>query len=390
MKIKLNSSIKNDEYTDYIYRVFDVQNKENTVTEIEYDLSQLSNIEWSIGIICGSSGCGKTTILNDIGNITSSSFDNNVSLISNFNWLTPKDAANLLTSMGLSSIPTWLRPFNLLSNGEQYRAELAYKVGKAKDNEVVLIDEYTSVVDRDVARAMSFALQKYIRKTGKKIILASCHYDIIPWLMPDWTCFPQKGLTINKRGCLRQERPKIKLQVSRVESGAWDMFKKHHYLSEKTVKSFQYLLFCIDGNAVAICAYAPMPSGSVKNACRLARTVVLPDFQGVGIGLSISNFTAAILKSIGKKTFTKTVNPALGECRNISQEWRGTRRNGKPEKSHYDNHGIKSWKTVARQSFCHEYVGPEIFGYEEILKPINDMRKNLKLKKQLTLLVTDT
>jgi ABC-type Mn2+/Zn2+ transport system ATPase subunit len=72
-----------------------------------------------------------------------------------------------------------LRPFRLLSNGEQYRADLAYKVGKSKDGDVILIDEYTSVVDRDVAKAMSFALQKYIRHTNKKIILASCHTDIL-------------------------------------------------------------------------------------------------------------------------------------------------------------------------------------------------------------------
>ena len=33
---------------------------------------------------------------------------------------------------------------------------------------------------------MSFALQRYVRQKGLKIIIASCHYDIIEWLQPDF------------------------------------------------------------------------------------------------------------------------------------------------------------------------------------------------------------
>ena len=68
------------------------------------------------------------------------------------------------------------------------------------EGEVILIDEYTSVVDRDVAKAMSYALQKYLRKTNKRIVVASCHYDIMEWLMPDWTCSPQKNEGSLERG----------------------------------------------------------------------------------------------------------------------------------------------------------------------------------------------
>ena len=103
-----------------------------------------------------------------MGRLASSNFDGEKSLISNFDWLEPSEASMLLSSMGLSSVPTWLRPFHLLSNGEQFRAELAYKVGRAKDNEVVLIDEFTSVVDRDVAKSMSFAIQKYYKKAQQE------------------------------------------------------------------------------------------------------------------------------------------------------------------------------------------------------------------------------
>jgi ABC-type ATPase with predicted acetyltransferase domain len=172
MKINLTHKIKNDKYTEYIYEAFDIQNKEQSNVIVEANLENLPK-EWNIGVVYGGSGTGKTTILKNYfkKEMDKSYFDNSKSLISNFDWLEPKDATFLLSAMGLSSVPTWLRPFNTLSNGEQYRANLSYIVGSASENEVILIDEYTSVVDRDVAKAMSNALQKYIRRTNKKLYL---------------------------------------------------------------------------------------------------------------------------------------------------------------------------------------------------------------------------
>tara|TARA_R110000822_G_scaffold227309_1_gene360003 strand:- start:1385 stop:2545 length:1161 start_codon:yes stop_codon:yes gene_type:complete len=382
--IKLTNKIKNDKFTDYIYNTYDIQNKKETITEIKFDLSELNKFNWNIGVIYGSSGCGKTTILKQIGKITKDNFDEQKPLISNFNWLKPKEASYLLSSMGLSSIPTWLRPFRLLSNGEQFRAELAYKVGKAKDGELVLIDEFTSVVDRDVAKAMSYALQKYIRKTNKKIILASCHYDIMEWLMPDWTYSPQKNEgSLEKGQWLRQGRPKINLQISRVEYDTWNIFKKHHYLTEMNNKAYAHYLFTWNNKPVGINIISPLPSAYIKKAFRESRIVVLPDYQGLGIGIQISKFTASIYKNDGRRYYTKTVHPALGEKRNKNtDEWRGTNDNGKIRKKRKKEFNYEShWKHNSRVSYCHEYIGKEISGYEDLILPIKEMRKS----KELTL-----
>ena len=378
--IKLKSIIKNDDYTNYVYEAFDIQDKEETEVSVSYNLSDAKNFDWNIGVIYGSSGSGKTTILKRIGELSKSNFDYEKPLISNFDWLEPKEATLLLTSMGLSSVPTWLRPFHLLSNGEQYRASLAYKVGKAKDNEVVLVDEYTSVVDRDVAKAMSFALQKYIRKTNKRIILASCHYDIMEWLMPDWTCSPQKGGVLERGEWLRQGKPQIELQVSRVEPNTWDFFKKHHYLTEDCSKSCKFYLFSWNGKPIGINAVIPQPSGHFKNGVRESRIVVLPDYQGLGLGTTISEFTGAIYKQKGYRYFTKTVHPALGVYRNKKKDiWKGTAKNGKEPKDL--GYNTLNWEVKLRISFCHEYIGEGIIGYEDLLKPIKEMReaKNLTL-----------
>lgn len=373
--IELKSKIINDKYTEYVYETFDIQNREETSVSIPINLGEAKTFDWNIGVVLGGSGTGKTTILKKCGQLKQPKFDLEKPLISNFDWLNPKEATLLLSSIGLSSVPAWLRPFHLLSNGEQYRATLAYLVSSAKNNEVILVDEYTSVVDRDVAKAMSFSLQKYVRKNNKKIILASCHYDILEWLMPDWTYSPQKGGVLEKHDYLRQNRPKIHLQISRVEPETWDLFKKHHYLTELNNKAYAHYLFEWNDKPVGINIISPLPSGSLKNAFRESRLVVLPDYQGLGIGYEISRITGAIYRSVGRRYFTKTVHPALGEKRNGNADWRPTPDNGKERKKrkkefNYEHH----WKHNSRPSYCHEYIGESISGYESLLLPINEMR----------------
>ena len=373
--IKLESSIKNDNYTQYVYDSFDIQDQAKTQVEINFNLSEAKNFEWSIGVIYGGSGSGKTSILKKIGEVNKSEFSYDKPLISNFEWLTPKEATLLLTSMGLSSVPTWLRPFHLLSNGEQYRASLAYKVGKASASEVILIDEYTSVVDRDVAKAMSNALQKYIRRTKKRIILASCHYDIINWIQPDWIYSPLKG-RVERPSLARSSRPKIKLQISRVEPNTWDIFKKHHYLTESVNKSCKFFLFEWDNKPVGICAVINQPRKGCPNGFAISRIVVLPDFQGLGLGVKICEFCASIFKNSGGKVYIKTVNPALGEYMNNSNNWRSTSMNGKIRHKSSSKSDTSAKNRLERASYCQEYIGESLSGYENLMLPIKEMRSN--------------
>ena len=311
----------------------------------------MQDFDWNIGVIYGGSGTGKTTLLKEFGDLSQSNFDDQKSLISNFDWLTPKEATFLLSAMGLSSVPTWLRPFNLLSNGEQYRAELAYKVGKASENEVILIDEFTSVVDRDVAKAMSNALQKYIRKKKKRIILASCHFDIMDWLLPDWTYSPLKG-RLERASSLRQ-RPTIELQIFRSRYETWDLFKQHHYISEDLNASAKCFLVTWNDKPVAFFAFLPMPSGTVENAYRGSRSVVLPDFQGLGIGYAVSKYLHKLYKKDGKKLYVKSVNPALVNKRLADSDYHF---NGK-NKSSDEGGKLKGRKLRETAGYSFQFVG---------------------------------
>ncbi len=158
--------------------------------------------DFSIGLIVGPSGSGKSTLLGQLENVT---WSDGISVASHFT--DAKEAAQRLSGVGLNSIPSWLREYEVLSTGEKFRADLARRIKTG-----ARIDEFTSVVDRAVACSCSTAVARFIKANSiKNVIFASCHYDIIPWLQPDWVFDtatggfdfePKKGQTSHWRSFL--------------------------------------------------------------------------------------------------------------------------------------------------------------------------------------------
>jgi len=164
---------------------FDFQNnniKEHFEGEINFE-----NLEWNIGVIYGNSGTGKTTIAKELfpeSYIQNFNY-NNAAVVDNM----PENATidqitRTFNSVGFSSTPSWLKPYSVLSNGEKMRVDLAKAILENKSP--IVFDEFTSVVDRNVAKIGSLAMAKAIRKQNKKFIAVSCHDDILEWLEPDW------------------------------------------------------------------------------------------------------------------------------------------------------------------------------------------------------------
>lgn len=141
--------------------------------------------KWNIGVIVGGSGTGKSTIAKELfGGDLIERFDYSAaSVIDDM----PKTDVNNITKMfyavGFGSVPCWLKPYAVLSNGEKMRVDLARAL---LEKDFVVFDEFTSVVDRQVAQTASLAVSKAVRKADKKFVAVSCHYDILDWLAPDW------------------------------------------------------------------------------------------------------------------------------------------------------------------------------------------------------------
>lgn len=148
--------------------------------------------DWQIGLIVGKSGSGKTSIAKQLfPQEYFNGFEYKAETILDD---MPKDKSveeisKIFNAVGFSSPPSWLKPYSVLSNGEKMRVDLARAILDEKD--FFVFDEFTSVVDRQVAKIGSFAIQKAIRSESntqrKQFIALSCHYDIEEWLMPDWT-----------------------------------------------------------------------------------------------------------------------------------------------------------------------------------------------------------
>jgi len=314
--------------------------------------------EFGIGIIIGASGTGKSTLLKEFGEEEIVVWENDMGIISHFD--TPNEAVNKLSAVGLNSIPSWAKPYSVLSNGEKFRADLARKI---KNNAV--IDEFTSVVDRTVAKATSTSISKYIKKNDiKNIVFSSCHSDIIEWLEPDWIFNANDGTLYDGRSL---RRPKIDIEIFRVNKDIWGMFKSHHYLSEDLNVASRCYCALWEGNVVGFVSALVMPSGTIKNSWREHRTVILPDYQGMGIGVALSDAIAEMYVKDGLKYYSRSAHPRFGKHRNESNSRKATTNNEKKREN--VNEQVGSHKINRsdwffddkRTCFSHEYVGEDYF-----------------------------
>ena len=177
--MKLTVSIEPDEFTEKVAQAFDLEFDGTISTEIP-DFSCPK--DFNIGMIVGASGSGKTQILHNHFRVKTkqSIWLKNKAIVSHFE--TPEEAIEKLFACGLASVPTLCKPFHVLSNGEKYRAIVARKLGTG-----MILDEFTSEVNRETAKSLSVSLSKYIRsKDITGVVLSSCHKDIVEWIEPDW------------------------------------------------------------------------------------------------------------------------------------------------------------------------------------------------------------
>ncbi|MBT9097493.1 hypothetical protein KFZ76_07175 [Methylovulum psychrotolerans] len=173
-------------------------------------------------------------------------------------------------------LPAWLRPFHALSNGEKFRAGLARLIAERPDR--IIIDEFTSVVDRQIAKIGAAAFSKAWKRGGGQAVLLSCHYDVLDWLEPDWVFDTRTGEL--QRGLLRR-RPKIELEIFQTDGSYWPQFEPHHYLKLPRMISAKYYVGFVEGEAVCHLAVSPRLDIKGMRACRM---VVMPEWQGAGVG----------------------------------------------------------------------------------------------------------
>jgi len=322
--MKLSVNHRCSDFASYraarVKSLFNVESGANFTLEAELPIDDDG---WKLGLIVGPSGSGKSSLGARIWGpeaLYCPAWPDRRPIV---DAIAPRgsfdEVTAALASVGLGSVPAWLRPYKVLSNGERFRADLARLVCEAPPR--VVVDEFSSVVDRQIARFGALAFQKAWKRAGGQCVLLSCHYDIIDWLEPDWVF--DAGTARFSRGSLWR-RPRFELELWETDWRYWPLFEPHHYLKLPRMIAATNYVGAVDGEPVAHVAVSTRQGLVEARACRL---VVMPEWQGAGVGLRFLDAVAARWRAgenrYGLKlaTLFHTSHPGLAAALRRSPSW---------------------------------------------------------------------
>lgn len=303
--VKVEIAHRTPDYDSYrAARVKSLFNCEDaTAFDLVADLP-IEERDWQIGVVVGPSGSGKSSIGKAL-------WGGGPYRASQFRW--PKDApivdvigkgvefdtvTGALGQVGLGEVRAWLRPYHVLSTGQQFRADLARVLAERPDR--VIVDEFTSVVDRQIAKIGAQAFAKGWRRGPGQAVLLTCHYDVLDWLQPDWTYDTGKDEFAWE---WLQRRPPIEVEIRLGGWDLWETFKPYHYLEAGPMLAGKVYVAFVDGEPVAHLGMATKnvpvkhKGRTVQSVeARACRMVVMPEWQGAGVGMRFLNHVCEMQK----------------------------------------------------------------------------------------------
>lgn len=341
---------------------FDLPTEATSVRE--WDADVVLPPAWSVGVIVGPSMAGKTTLAHEL-------FPGELVEQGAWDWPADKcvpdgfpagcsvdEIAGLLSSVGFSSPPDWLKPYAALSNGGKFRVDLARTLAERPQRAVV--DEFGSLVHQQARQVAAAAAAKAVRRRSGQLVALLCHDDATEYFEPDWVIRIRPGERVTAdavRGSVR--RPPITLKVVRAVPSAWERFRHHHYLSHDLHRAAKCFVGLVGGEPAAFASVLPFPH-AVRPGWREHRTVCLPDFQDVGLGNALSEFVASLFAATGRPYTSTTGHPAMIRHRVRSPLWRTARRPalGRPHRGGRSDVRMARAQADTRITAGFEYVGP--------------------------------
>lgn len=329
--IRLQSPVSDSFRCQKAAQFLDIDTTKKSIHELSIDADL--DADYKIGLVLGASGSGKTTFAREIwgDRVDKKILAENLPIIDQFpKELSYDDCAMLLSGVGLTSVPCWIRPVYTLSNGQRARADVALRI--AVMDSPIIIDEWTSVVDRTVAKVMCRCIEKFVTKFDKRVILLSCHYDVFEWLNPDWVIDCNKQ-DYSDRRLLRQSfkrTERLEFGIRQVDRKSWRYFSKYHYLSDKLpgghIETFG--LFHGENQVGFQCFanYVPWKDKhKTKEKMHSNRTVIHPDYAGLGMGVKLINKTSEIMTDRGYDVRAKfSSTPVYKAFLHHKDKWRLT------------------------------------------------------------------
>eukprot|EP00930_Biecheleria_cincta_P071431 TRINITY_DN58942_c0_g1_i1.p1 TRINITY_DN58942_c0_g1~~TRINITY_DN58942_c0_g1_i1.p1 ORF type:complete len:744 (-),score=107.76 TRINITY_DN58942_c0_g1_i1:145-2376(-) len=331
---------------------------------------------FTLGAIVGASSSGKTTLARErFGGPIEVQWLDELPALAHFASFGEAEPALAAAALDLEIA---MRPAGLLSGGERERASIARGLADwaAGRREILVIDEFTSLLDRPTAQRLARGINMFLHKRPalKGLVVLSCHVDIIGHglLEPDWVfdCgdsrldrFDRKLSTesTSESVCDNSAADDVKIPrsldastssastliVRRAVPCEWREFREHHYKDHRLQSSSVCFVGELQGRAVAFTSVINtgftlrwvvarnndeqlktlalgmnMPLELMKrNAFREHRTVVLPDCQGLGLGSLMADAVAQLLDELGYAFMSVTAHPTYGGYRDRSPLW---------------------------------------------------------------------
>ena len=269
---------------------------------------KVPNNKFNVGLIVGRDNTGKDEIVKKYKTIADK-FKDGKHILEQIGGK-PVDAVQLVNSVGLKSVMTWLTPYEYLSTGQKARASLIPYL-TTKGSSILCVKNYGDTVDPDTQCSMAYTFGNAIRKLDKKVIIVSNNEDIIQFLKPDWVLNTN---TCKLKKYKNHQKIKLKIiirQLKSVEaSKTWGLYKHYHYLSHSHIPNSSFGIFIEnkyinEGKPLKVgimslnCTAAWSLSNSVKNMRFAHRFVISPSFQGMRLGGQIPNIIGDLLASNG-------------------------------------------------------------------------------------------
>src|SRR4030042_4498141 len=170
----------------------------------------IEDFDWQVGVIVGRSGSGKTSIAKQLfpeAYVRGFEYTSKCILDDFPEGLETSEITRMLCSVGFASPPDWLKAYDCLSQGEKMCVDIARAL--CLNKELIVFDEFTSVVDREIAKVSAYAISKAVRRSKKKLIAVTCHYDVVDWLEPDWVFCTDTMVFDRKKGSGRPSNSKF-------------------------------------------------------------------------------------------------------------------------------------------------------------------------------------
>lgn len=173
-----------------------------------------------------------------------------------------------------------------------------------------------------------------------------------------------------------------RIEICRCEREAYNQFEHLHYLKGGICKGASCYQFKINGKIGAFASLLAMPFKGHCNALIFHRIVVLEPFQGLGLSTLIVNLLGGAFKSKGKDVYLKSDSKRMGKMLRSNSQWQPTAMNKRSRKLNKQDHR-RNKSRHRRGAFSFRYVGDGVYGYEPIIRRIEDIRKEHLMGKWL-------